>query len=221
LLGRFSLILVAQLEPMYLHRGSKPEIPVNTYFQLWMLVQHIIGCGKDAYLAANAEPRSVAKYIPEMTSQTGLYALALFRLDELTFEAQKLRLISAFVHPHDPAKKQLMAEKFKNRDLADLPKPDQFFVRVVQRVSGFYNVVSDLRDQFAGPAFDHGYPELYPTFEELPDGNVVLKHYAPRPTDRPLANDLKDLPPTVQGDPKQSKHESRGSASTQSTAARS
>src|SRR6202008_677628 len=46
LLGRFSLILVAQLEPLYLHRGAKPEIPVNTYFQLWMLVQHIIGCGK-------------------------------------------------------------------------------------------------------------------------------------------------------------------------------
>lgn len=208
LLGRFSLILVSQLEPRYLHHGSKPEIPVNTYFQLWMLVHHIIGCGKDAYLAACADPRLANEYIPQMTSQTGLFALALFRFDELTFEAQKMRLVSAFVHPHDPAKKQLMAEKFKNRDFADLPKPDQFFVRVVQRVSGFYNVVSDLRDQFMGPAFDRGYPELYPTFEELPDGNVVLKHYAPRPTDRPLADDLKDLPPPVLGDSKYSKLES-------------
>jgi hypothetical protein len=221
LLGRFSLILVSQLEPMYLHRGSKPEIPVNTYFQLWMLAQHIIGLGESAYLAATAEPRSVLQHLPAMTTQTGLYALALFRLDELTFEAQKLRLISAFVHPHDPAKKQLMAEKFKNRDLAGLPKPDQFFVRVVQRVSGFYNIVSDLRDEFSGPAFDRGYPELYPTFEELPDGNVVLKHYAPRPTDRALAIDLKDLPPTVQGDPKQAKSESRAAVSTQSTPASS
>jgi hypothetical protein len=195
LLGRFSLILVSKLEPMYLHHGAKPQIPVNTYFQLWMLAQHIIGCGKGAYLAAVDAPISVVDYVPQMTTQTGLYALALFRLDELTFEAQKLRLISSFVHPHDPERKKLMAEKFKNRDLADLPKSDAFFVKVVQRVSGFYNIVTDLRDQFMGPAFDKGYPEMYPTFVEFPDGNVIVKHYGQRPTDRPLAKDLKDLPP--------------------------
>ena len=195
LLGRFSLILVSRLEPMYLHRGNKPEIPVLTYFQLWMLAQHIIGCGKDAYLAAVESPRSVVDYIPQMTSQTGLYLLSLFRLDALIFESQKLRLIGAFVHPHDPEIKKVMAEKFRTRNFDDLPKPDRFFVTVAQRVSGFYNVVSDLREAFIGPKYDGGYPELYPTFEELADGEVRLKHYAKRPTDRPLAKDLKDLPP--------------------------
>jgi hypothetical protein len=114
-----------------------------------------------------------------------------------------------------------MAVKFKNRDLADLPKPDQFFVRMVQRVSGFYNVVSELRDAFLGPEFDRGYPELYPTFEEFPDGNVVLKHYAVLPTNRPFAADLKDLPPTVQGEQKLSKPEPRTAVATQSTPASS
>ena len=195
LLGRFSLILVARLEPMYLHHGNKPEIPVLTYFQLWMLAQHIIGNGKDAYLAAVANPRSVIDVVPQMTTQTGLYLLALFRLDELTFEAQKLRLIAAFVHPHDPEQKRVAAEKFAARNFDDLPKSDKLFITIAQRVSGFYNVAADLRDAFLGPAFDRGYPELYPTFEELPDGEVRLKAYASVPTDRPLAKDLKDLPP--------------------------
>src|SRR6185503_5259524 len=55
LLARFSLMLVAHWEPAYLGRGITPLIPVDTYFHLWMLAQHIIGNGKDAYLKALAE----------------------------------------------------------------------------------------------------------------------------------------------------------------------
>jgi hypothetical protein len=195
LLGRFSLILVARLEPLYLHQGFAPQIPVRTYFQLWMLAQHVICCGRSAYLAAVERPETVLEHLPQMTTQSGLYALALFRLDELIFEAQKLRLIAAFIHPHDQEQKRIMAEKFRTRNLDDLPKADRFFVSVAQRVSGFYNVVSDLREAFQGPTYDRGYPELYPQFRELPDGTVILDRYTPAPIDRPLAQDLKDLPP--------------------------
>ncbi|HKU41768.1 MAG TPA: lipase maturation factor family protein [Polyangiales bacterium] len=194
LLGRFSLILVARLEPLYLHQGFNPQIPVRTYFQLWMLAQHVIGNGLSAYQAAVQQPESVVDYIPQMTTQTGLYALALFRFEELVFEAQKLRLIASFVHPHDPEQKRVMAEKFRTRNFDDLPKADKFFVSVAQRVSGFYNVVSDLREAFIGPEYDRGYPEVYPEFRELADGTVVLVRYGAVPGDRPLAKDLKDLP---------------------------
>ncbi len=195
LVGRFSLILVARLEPMYLHQGSKPEIPVHTYFQLWMLVQHIIGTGKDAYLAAVARPESVVDYVPQLTTFTGLYLHALFRLDQIIFEAQKLRLIESYVHPHDPEKKRQIAQKLKSRNFEELPGPEKLFTRIAQRVSGFFNVAAELRESFIGPQYDRGYPELYPTFEERPDGEVRVRNYARVPTDRVIAKDLKDLPP--------------------------
>lgn len=199
LLGRFSLILVARLEPLYLHRGRAPLIPVDTYFQLWMLVQHVIGCGRDAYLAAVAAPRSVATYVPALTTQTGLYALALFRYEELVFEAQKLRLITSFVHPHDPEQKRMLADRLRDQRFDDLPPPERAFISVARRVSGFFHVVPQIRDGLLGPPFDRGYPELYPTFHEREDGEVVLEKYAQLPADRAIAPDLKSLPPTRLG----------------------
>jgi hypothetical protein len=156
-------------------------------------VQHIIGNGRQDYLAAVAHPRSVVDHIPAMTTQTGLYALALFRYEEMVFEAQKLRLIAAVVHPHDPDEKRRIAEKVRTKDVANLPKTDRFFIAIAQRVSGFFNVVPEIRDGFLGPEFDKGYPELYPIFEELASGEVRLKEYGKLEGDRPLGPDLKDL----------------------------
>jgi hypothetical protein len=61
-------------------------------------------------------------------------------------------------------------------------------------VSGFFNVVPEIRDGFLGPAFDRGYPELYPTFLERYDGEVVLREYGQLNGERGLARDLKSLP---------------------------
>lgn len=72
-----------------------------TYFHLWLLAHHIIGCGAEAYCRVFAEPLRAQEYIPELTPETGLYALGLFRYDAFRFEAQKLRLIEAFTYPHD------------------------------------------------------------------------------------------------------------------------
>ncbi|HMJ15187.1 MAG TPA: lipase maturation factor family protein [Polyangiaceae bacterium] len=185
LLGRFALILVARLEPHYLYKGLKPEIPVRTYFHLWMLAHHIIGCGREAYLAAYDNPLSVASYIPDLTTETGLYAQSVFRLEEMTFEAQKLRLIDSFIYPHDPALKRANADKMRSDQLDDLPKVEQTIVRVGRNVSGFFNIMLDLRDNFKGPRFDQGYPELYPTYEELESGEVVLRAYAEPPAIAP------------------------------------
>jgi hypothetical protein len=177
LLGRFSLILVSRLEPHYLHKLLKPEIPVPTYFHLWMLAHYIIGCGRDEYLAAVASPMSVTKYIPALNHQNGLYALSIFRLEEMTFEAQKLRLMTSVLFPHDPAEKKALTDKIKARNLAAMTPAERLFVRVTQSVSGFFNVLPEIRDSFKGPEFDLGYPELYPTFRELDSGEVVLRAY--------------------------------------------
>jgi hypothetical protein len=138
----------------------------------------------------------VIAHISAMTHHTGLYALSLFRYEELVFEAQKLRLIDAFVHPHDAEKKRAAAEIMKREDLAALPKVERTFIGLAQRVSGFFNVMHTIRDGFLGPEYDRGYPELYPAFSESEAGEVFLRAYGKLDPARPLAKDLKSLPPT-------------------------
>jgi hypothetical protein len=194
LLGRFSLILIARLEPLFFHRLWKTPIPVQTNFQLWMLVQHVIGCGRAAYLAAVAQPLSIASYVPALTTQTGLYALSLFRFEEMTFDAQKLRLLEAYFHPHDSAKKRAQHERMKAQDLSAYPLNEQRAERAGRAIFGLLNALPHLREAFRGPSFDHGYPELYPVFAELASGDVVVGEYK-APPDTPLAPDLKSVHP--------------------------
>ena len=194
LLNRFALVLVARLEPLYLHHGGKPQIPVPTYFHLWMLAHHIVCSGKAAYLAAVAEPRSVVDMVPELTDQNGLFALCLFRYEEAIFESQKLRLIEAFQFPHDPVQKRANLEALRRRDFSALPKVQRSILELTMRVSGFFNIAPTLRDSFIGSVFHQGYPELYPTFEELPSGEVVVAALGTVTPDVPLASDIKSLP---------------------------
>jgi hypothetical protein len=176
LLGRFSLLLVARLEPLYLGLGRKPKIPAKTYFHLWMLTQHIICKGKDAYLAAMANPISVAEELPSLTPHTGLFALGIFRFDSMVFEAQKLRLISSISAPHDEEEKKRI-----EYSTASMSKFEQRLAKIMESVSGFVSVFPHIRGNLKGPKFDHGYPELYPTFKQLDSGEVVLKAYKERP----------------------------------------
>ena len=176
LLGRFSMLLVARLEPLYLGRGSKPELPARTYFELWMATHHIIGQGRDAYLQAMADPRSVAAALKELTVQTGLYYFSLFRFDSMCFEAQKLRLVSCITPPFDEEKKKQMA--YSTETMTPLEK---WVVSVSQTFSGYFNVMPYIRDAFAGPRFDRGYPELYPSFRQADSGEVVLRSFPEPP----------------------------------------
>ncbi len=188
LLNRFALLVVARLEPFYLHRGFKPLIPVRTYFHLWLLVHHVIGCGRDAYLAAFANPESIKSHVPDMTTQTGLFALAVFRFEEMTFEAQKLRLIESMMFPHDPVLKRASAEKLMRDTLEGFTPLERLFLRVSRSISGFFNIAPIIRDSFKGPRFERGYPERYPTFRELDSGEVVLAAHAKPPETAPPAN---------------------------------
>jgi hypothetical protein len=108
----------------------------------------------------------------------------------MVFEAQKLRLITAYVYPHDQETKRAVTEKIKNNDLESLLPAERLFVRVAQAISGFFNVLPDLRDGFEGPRFDRGYPERYPIFTELESGEVIVAEsameepaVAPRPAE--------------------------------------
>ena len=194
LLGRFTLILLARFEPLYLYRGSKAELPASTYLQLWMLAQHSVAQGKRAYLAAYADPLACKAQLAAMTNQNGLYFNALFRFDEMCFEAQKLRLLDSVSYPHDSAQKRVNVAKRRVTDLSTLSKAERFVVKGARTLSGFFCVMDDLRESFIGPAFNRGFPELYPTFAELESGDIRLTHYAYPEPDAVLAPDLKSVP---------------------------
>jgi len=174
LLGRYALCLVARFEPLYLHRGHQPLLPVPTYFHLWLLAHHIIGAGPDAYRRVFDEPLRAADYIHLLTPQTGLYAFALFRYDALRFEAQKLRLVEAFTHPHDAAAKHALAERLRSRDFEGMSLGERCALRVAFRVSGYFHVLPAIRESFRGPRFEPEHPECYPRFSEDEAGEVRL-----------------------------------------------
>ncbi len=177
LLGRFSLLLVARLEPLYLGRGLRPLIPARTYFHLWLAGQHIIAKGREAYLAALADPPSVAHALTEMTPQSGTYLLSIFRFESMIFEAQKVRLLTAVNAPHDEEAKQRVAFGTEG-----LNKFERAVVSLSLTFSGFFSVMPYVRAGFKGPRFDQGYPELYPSFRQLDSGEVVVRAYAKSPT---------------------------------------
>ena len=119
--------------------------------------------------------------MPALTNQTGLYALSIFRFEEMIFEAQKLRLIEAFTYPHDAASKAIMDARLRDETLASSPPFERFVFRIAQQVAGFFSLVPAIREAFKGPRFDQGYPEQYPTFEELDSGEVVSQTNASPP----------------------------------------
>jgi hypothetical protein len=178
LLQRFSLLLVARLEPLYLGRMWKPLIPAKTYFHLWLAVQHVIAKGKDAYLAALNDPMSIASALTEMTPQSGVYLLSIFRFEPMIFESQKLRLLTAVGAPHDDEAKRKMAFGTEGMN-----KFEKAVVRMSETFSGFFWIMPYVRNGFKGPRFDQGYPELYPSFQQLDSGEVVVRSYAKPPPD--------------------------------------
>jgi hypothetical protein len=178
LLGRFALLLVARVEPLYLGRWLKPEVPAKTYFHIVMAAHHILGQGKDAYLAAMADPKAaITQALSELTTQTGLYYQSIFRFENMIFDAQKLRLVTAITPPHDPEQKRRIASSTEH--MTDF---ERFLARAAENTSGYFTVMPVIRGSFLGPRFDQGYPELYPTFKQLDSGEVVVDaHEVPPP----------------------------------------
>jgi len=176
LLQRFSLLLVARLEPMYLGRGLKPLLPAKTYFHLWLAVQHVIAKGRDAYVSAMNDPASIASALTEMTPQTGTYLMCIFRYEPMIFEAQKLRLLTAVGSPHDEEAKRRI--EFGTEGMNNF---ERTVVKLSELFSGFFWVMPHVRASFKGPRFDQGYPEMYPSFQQLDSGEVVVRAYAKPP----------------------------------------
>jgi hypothetical protein len=62
-------------------------------------------------------------------------------------------------------------------------KFEKAVVRMSETFSGFFWIMPYVRNGFKGPRFDQGYPELYPSFQQLDSGEVVVRSYAKPPPD--------------------------------------
>lgn len=165
--GRFSLYLLAQLEPQYLGKGFHPPVKARTYLHLWMATQHVIGCGREAYLAVTRDPLSINRYLEEMTLFSGLTYLAVFRFDSVVFEAQKLRLLQCITGPHGKG-------GAREPTLEEMTGYERTVANLARTFSGYFDVMPFLRQHCKGPRYDGGFPEHYPWFEPQASGEVVL-----------------------------------------------
>jgi hypothetical protein len=178
LLNRFSIVLAERLEPHYLGKGFfNPPIPAKTYLHLWMLIQHVIGKGRQTFEAVYQEPLSAREHLEDMTVYTGTYYLCIFRFWQMVFDAQKLRLIRAFMGPYEDPEPPLTPMQQKLLGLA-------------HSLFGYFELADVLVKHFKGPDYDLGCPERYPKFQVDADGVVQLVR---RPEEVPVP-DLSSLP---------------------------
>ena len=69
----------------------------------------------------------------------------------------------------------------------DFPPFQRRLDAIAQAISGYYCIAPVFIENFKGPRFDLGYPELYPAFRELPSGEIVIGAYRKPPADREAA----------------------------------
>lgn len=108
-----------------------------------------------------------------MTPQTGMYYYSLFRYEAMVFDAQKVRLLTQMSAPYDEEQKRSLLEA----DRAAMSKFHRFGDTISRTFSGFYCIAPTIIKSFLGPRFDLGYPEHYPTFRQLPTGEIEVRKY--------------------------------------------
>jgi hypothetical protein len=101
----------------------------------------------------------------------------------MVFDAQKARLLTGMSAPYDAEKKRVL--------LAGGPENMSKFQRgsdeMARLISGYYIIAPAILESFKGPRFDLGYPEHYPSFRELPSGEIEVVPYAEPPAATPAA----------------------------------
>jgi hypothetical protein len=172
-LSRFTLILLARWEPLYLGR-RKPPIAAESYFDLCLLAHHVIGKGRAAYLEMFRAPMRANAELAELTPLSGMYYLSVFRFESLVMDAQKMRMLYTLMPPYEQLTRKGTVEK---PDPASAQQWDASS-KLMKLVSGYVAFLPLLRDNFKGPRFDLGYAETQPRFRELPSGEIIVPEQA-------------------------------------------
>jgi hypothetical protein len=168
LIGRYAILLLARLEPLFLDGGfsailgKKPAtLDVKTHHHLRLLCQHIMSEGQSTYDSVFREPASAAAFVPQMTLSSGYYFQAVLRYEAFVYQSQKLRLFEAYEqHRGRPAPTDKQRQNLERMGA------------IVRRIIGPIEIVEFLKTQFAGPEDILDIPENWPHFELLATGEV-------------------------------------------------
>lgn len=168
LIGRYAVLLLARLEPLFLDGGfsailgKKPAtLDVKTHHHLRLLCQNIIGVGKSTYDSVFRDPQSAAAFVEKMTLASGYYFQAVLRYEAFVYQSQKLRLFEAYEQHRGRA---VPTEK-QRQSLERLGA-------IMRRIIGPIEIVEFLKTQFNTPEDVLDVPENWPYFELLSTGEV-------------------------------------------------
>lgn len=172
LMGRYSAMLEARLQPFYIHQGLKPKrLPAKTYMHLWMLIQTIIAKGQDTFESVLKNPETARDHLEGLTFENGTYFSGLFRFEIMAFDAQKLRLIRTVLGPYE-----------KNPDYSPMQLK---IIGILHSLFGFFAYADLVVEHFKGSEYDGGYPEQYPNFVPQENGEVIPVDWDEPPSPRP------------------------------------
>lgn len=91
--ARLSLILWARIEP-YFVGDRAPLLKIESYFHLGLLLNTIIGKGRESVESVFARPAEIVQH--RATNEHGLFYIAVFRPDKLAYHSRKLRMSATF-----------------------------------------------------------------------------------------------------------------------------
>ncbi|MEO8394999.1 MAG: hypothetical protein ABI700_18530, partial [Chloroflexota bacterium] len=95
LFARLSLLLYARLEP-HLLGEVQPALELESFFHVGLLTYQAIVCGRETFEATLRDPATALLLAQALTTETGLFYVAIFWLDKLVFQARKFRLVGQF-----------------------------------------------------------------------------------------------------------------------------
>jgi len=158
--GRYTALLFARLEPLFLERGLwpvlgrvKPTLDVKTHYHLRLLAHHIVVEGKATYDAVAREPARAVAHAAELSMPSGHFLLALFRYESMVYQAQKLRLIDVSTE-HAGRPPLTEAQQRSKQRMMELGK----------RLVGSLETAEFLKTQFKSAEDVLDIPENYPRF---------------------------------------------------------
>lgn len=158
--GRYGAFLLARLEPLFNDQGISPvfgkvraSLDVSTYYKLGLLTHHIVGTGRAAYDGVFASPHTASAHLPDMTLQTGMHLLALFRYEIYAAQAKRLRLMHRWLEHGGRTPLSDAAEKKRQEGEA-----------TARRILSVIEVGEFLRSQFMGEEDVTDVAEAWPAF---------------------------------------------------------
>jgi hypothetical protein len=168
--ARYAVLLYARMEPLFLSSGLAPiftgrkaAIDVPTQHHVRLLACHIVRQGKASVDEVMRDPALANAHLASFTLFSGHALRALFRYEELVFQAQRLRAMEAFTR-HEGRKPLTDREQ----------RAATFIEGIVRRSVGAFDLIEFLKAQFAGEEDRLDVPEQWPRFT-LTDENEVVK----------------------------------------------